>query len=166
MAERLHQLAAAATGLTATDTQALAYLGISGPMSQRALANCVGLSTGAVTGLVDRLERHQVCKREPHPTDRRSSMVTVTARGYDVLGDLTALLRRAGRAVPADRHEGLAADLDSIADALSGSTRELLLSPTPSRRPIPTSGDFAAPAPAPAPVPAPAPAPTSGDFAY
>lgn len=126
IAERLHQVAAAASGLTATDTQALAYLRISGPMSQRALADCIGLSTGAVTGLVDRLERHQVCKREPHPTDRRSSIVTLTPRGYDVLGDLTALLRRAGHAVPADRHEGLAADLRSIADALSGSTRDLI----------------------------------------
>jgi DNA-binding MarR family transcriptional regulator len=39
------------------------------------LAELTGLTTGAITGLVDRLERRGYARRERHPSDRRSVIV-------------------------------------------------------------------------------------------
>ena len=44
-------------------------------MTAGRLAELTGLTTGAITGLVDRLERRGYARREPHPTDRRSVIV-------------------------------------------------------------------------------------------
>jgi DNA-binding MarR family transcriptional regulator len=62
-------------GLNATDLEALDLLVRHGPMTAGRLAELTGLTTGAVTGLVDRLERRGYVRREPHPSDRRSVMV-------------------------------------------------------------------------------------------
>lgn len=117
--DRLRAVLAARCGLTTVESTAMSHLGIAGPLTQRQLGDRVGLSTGAVTGLVDRLERHGVCRREPHPTDRRSSFVTLTARGRSVLAQATDDLVRAADAVPAPRRAQLAADLESVTEAMS-----------------------------------------------
>ncbi len=117
--DRLRTVLAARCGLTSVESTALSHLALSGPLTQRHLGDRVGLSTGAVTGLVDRLERHGVCRREPHPTDRRSSYVTLTPHGREVLGDVTGDLLAAVEAVPAPRRQALAADLMTISDAMS-----------------------------------------------
>jgi hypothetical protein len=44
-------------------------------MSQRELAERLLLTSGAVTQLVDRLERMRLVSRRPHPTDRRITLV-------------------------------------------------------------------------------------------
>jgi DNA-binding MarR family transcriptional regulator len=62
-------------GLNATDLEALDLLVRHGPMPAGRLAELTGLTTGAVTGLVDRLERRGYVRREPHPSDRRSVVV-------------------------------------------------------------------------------------------
>ena len=41
------------------------------------------VSGGNVTGLVDRLEREGLVARKQHPTDRRSIMVALSARGHE-----------------------------------------------------------------------------------
>ena len=117
--ERLRAVLAARCGLTAVEASALSHLAMSGPLTQRHLGDRVGLSTGAVTGLVDRLEGHGVCRREPHPTDRRSSYVTLTPRGHDVLAEATGDLLDAARAVDRRRQEELAQDLHAISAAMS-----------------------------------------------
>jgi DNA-binding MarR family transcriptional regulator len=62
-------------GLSATDLEALDLLVRHGPITAGRLAELTGLTTGAVTGLVDRLERRGFARREPHPSDRRSVVV-------------------------------------------------------------------------------------------
>jgi DNA-binding MarR family transcriptional regulator len=44
-------------------------------LSASKLAKLSGFTTGAMTGILDRLERSGFARREPHPTDRRSVVV-------------------------------------------------------------------------------------------
>jgi DNA-binding MarR family transcriptional regulator len=61
--------------LNPTDLESLDILIRSGPITAGRLAELTGLTTGAVTGLVDRLERRGYVVREPNPADRRSVLV-------------------------------------------------------------------------------------------
>jgi DNA-binding MarR family transcriptional regulator len=61
--------------LNPTDLESLDILIRSGPITAGRLAELTGLTTGAVTGLVDRLERRGYVVREPNPADRRSVVV-------------------------------------------------------------------------------------------
>jgi DNA-binding MarR family transcriptional regulator len=69
------QAVADRVGLNPTDLESLDILVRNGPMTAGRLAELTGLTTGAITGLVDRLERRGYAVREPHPTDRRSIIV-------------------------------------------------------------------------------------------
>ena len=61
--------------ISSTDLETLDILARNGPMTAGRLAELTGLTTGAITGLVDRLERRGYARREPHPSDRRSVIV-------------------------------------------------------------------------------------------
>jgi len=69
------QAVADRVGISATDLETLDILVRSGPLTAGRLAELTGLTTGAITGLVDRLERRGYAHREPHPSDRRSVIV-------------------------------------------------------------------------------------------
>ena len=69
------QAVADRVGMNPTDLESLDILARNGPMTAGRLAEQTGLTTGAITGLVDRLERRGYARREPHPTDRRSVIV-------------------------------------------------------------------------------------------
>ncbi|WP_226900320.1 MarR family transcriptional regulator [Nonomuraea phyllanthi] len=72
----LNSLAAAeAAGLNATDYHALNLLDLTGPLTSGELAVRAGLTTGATTRLIDRLERGGHARRVPDPADRRKVMV-------------------------------------------------------------------------------------------
>jgi predicted transcriptional regulator len=61
--------------LPVTDLDALEHLELAGPLSQRDLAERLLLTSGAVTVLVDRLEAAGLVSRQPHPSDRRVTLV-------------------------------------------------------------------------------------------
>ena len=67
MAERL--------GINSTDLECLDLVLLRGPLTAGALAQLAGLTTGAITGVVDRLERAGLARRERDPGDRRKVMV-------------------------------------------------------------------------------------------
>jgi len=46
----------------------------------------------SVTNLVDGLERHGYATRAPHPSDRRTTLATITERGREVAAEATAAL--------------------------------------------------------------------------
>jgi DNA-binding MarR family transcriptional regulator len=64
------------TGMSASESQFLHLLALHGPMSPSELAHRSGLTSGTVTGVVDRLEELGFAGRERHPTDRRKVVVT------------------------------------------------------------------------------------------
>ena len=68
-------------------------MGCSGPLA------LLGLTSGAATGLVDRLQRGGWVRREPHPEDRRRQTVTATTEAREtVLRELLPLADDIGRA--------------------------------------------------------------------
>jgi DNA-binding MarR family transcriptional regulator len=52
-----------------------------GPSTQQALAQALRLTPRAITALVDALVESGFVTREPHPTDRRATLVTFTKQG-------------------------------------------------------------------------------------
>ncbi|MBV8954450.1 MAG: MarR family transcriptional regulator [Solirubrobacterales bacterium] len=73
-------LASELMGINQTDGRALDLLDQHGRMSAGELARASGLSTGAVTAVVDRLERSGYAQRVPDPQDRRRVLVEMTAK--------------------------------------------------------------------------------------
>ena len=69
---------AAALGLSATDFACLSIvLSEQRPIPAGRLARLAALSTGAVTGVLDRLERRGLVRRLPDPFDRRKVLIGV-----------------------------------------------------------------------------------------
>ncbi len=61
--------------INTTDLQCLAVIAGQGPMTAGQVAEATGLTTGAITGVVDRLEHAGLVRRESDPTDRRRVVV-------------------------------------------------------------------------------------------
>lgn len=67
------------TGLTTARVHLLWVLQHAGPSTQRDLARLCEVTPRNITGLVDGLEASGHVRRTPHPTDRRSVIVELTA---------------------------------------------------------------------------------------
>jgi DNA-binding MarR family transcriptional regulator len=65
-------------GVNRTDSRCIDILEQHGRMSAGQLAALAGLSTGAVTAVVDRLERAGYARRSGDPSDRRRVLVELT----------------------------------------------------------------------------------------
>jgi DNA-binding MarR family transcriptional regulator len=66
-------------GVNPTDLGALCLLLLHGPAPAGRLAELTGLTTGAITGVVDRLEKGGFVRREVDPADRRKVIVVPDA---------------------------------------------------------------------------------------
>jgi DNA-binding MarR family transcriptional regulator len=83
----LHSRAAAPlAGLNATDWECLDVLDWVGPITAGELARRVGITSGAVTGAIDRLEALGLVDRGADPNDRRKVIVRLS--DYDAIGAL------------------------------------------------------------------------------
>jgi DNA-binding MarR family transcriptional regulator len=69
------------SGLTLPQMHTLEILGADGDLRMTELAARMGVTTGSLTVLVDRLERGGFVVRKPHETDRRSIRVGLTPEG-------------------------------------------------------------------------------------
>ncbi len=70
-----HESVAAYLGVSAAEWKCLGLLREHGSSSASRLAELSGFTTGAITGIVDRLESAGYVRREAHATDRRSVIV-------------------------------------------------------------------------------------------
>jgi MarR family transcriptional regulator, organic hydroperoxide resistance regulator len=75
------------------------------PAAGSDVATELGITTGGVSKLVDRIEARGYCRRLPNPADRRSSLLELTAEGKRVLTEAGVafdeeLQRMLGSAVP------------------------------------------------------------------
>jgi DNA-binding MarR family transcriptional regulator len=70
-----HEAVSRRLGMTAAERRTLSVLGEMGVATPGQLATATGLTTGAITGIVDRLEKAGYAKREPNPDDRRSVLI-------------------------------------------------------------------------------------------
>jgi MarR family transcriptional regulator, organic hydroperoxide resistance regulator len=58
----------------------------------RDIVAALSLTTGGASKLVDRAQREGHCRRRPHPTDRRSSIVELTSQGQRLLAPASRTL--------------------------------------------------------------------------
>jgi DNA-binding MarR family transcriptional regulator len=77
--------ASATLGLGASDSQFLTLLRTRGPMTPGQVAKATGLTSGTVTGVIDRLEKANLVRRERVSGDRRKVLVVPTADAADRL---------------------------------------------------------------------------------
>lgn len=81
---QMHEAVARKAGLSGTDHKYLGFLIEKGQMTAGELATLTGLTTGAVTGLIDRFEKKGLVKRQFAADDRRKVFIvpnteTITA---------------------------------------------------------------------------------------
>ncbi|MGE4538090.1 MAG: MarR family winged helix-turn-helix transcriptional regulator [Desulfovibrio sp.] len=79
------------SGLTLPQMHTLEILGADGDLRMTELAARMGVTTGSLTVLVDRLERGGFVARRPHETDRRSIRVGLTPEGERLFTEHHAL---------------------------------------------------------------------------
>jgi DNA-binding MarR family transcriptional regulator len=63
-------------GLNATDMECLRFLFLKGIATPSELARQTGLTSGATTAMLDRLEKAGLLERHPNPNDRRGTLIT------------------------------------------------------------------------------------------
>jgi len=71
-----HTAIAERLGLNATDHKCADLIHRRGLNTASALAEATGLTTGAITGVIDRLEKAGIVRRDPDPNDRRRTLLT------------------------------------------------------------------------------------------
>jgi DNA-binding MarR family transcriptional regulator len=94
----LSQAVAAQLGIGPTDLDCLAVLQAVGPTSPGQLAEVLTLTTGAVTGILDRLAAAGFVVRDSDPDDRRRVIVTPVASRMAEVDQVYAPLREAAAA--------------------------------------------------------------------
>ncbi len=121
--DRLDAIACERVGITRNDLRALNALE-RGPLKPRDLAEGLGLTTGAVTSLIDRLERRGLVARAPDPEDRRGVHVVPTEAMFAALAPLYRGVAQRVMALAElygpDEARDAARHLRDIADAYAG----------------------------------------------
>ncbi|MBV9314189.1 MAG: MarR family transcriptional regulator [Pseudonocardia sp.] len=81
-------------GLTFARYEALVLLTFSrhGSLPMRVMGERLQLHPTSVTNIVDRLETDALAVRSPHPTDRRTTLVSITEAGRSRMTDATKAL--------------------------------------------------------------------------
>jgi DNA-binding MarR family transcriptional regulator len=118
------QAVARRAGLAPADMECLDLILTGGPTTPGRIGERTGLTSGAVTALLDRLERGGFVRRRPDPSDRRRVLVEAVPERLAPLAALFAPLQAAMEAI-LDRED--AAFLWRMADLLDraeAATRE------------------------------------------
>ena len=115
-ADMTHALAR--DGLTKSRAPLVWALQQHGPSTQKALADQLGTTPRNVTGLVDGLVATGFVTREPHPTDRRATLVSLTSHGRAVMERMAAdhneLAQQLFAAFGARQLDAFSSGLDSV----------------------------------------------------
>jgi DNA-binding MarR family transcriptional regulator len=72
---QMHEAIGRKLGLSGTDHKYLGFLLVHGAMTAGAFAAITGLTTGAMTGLIDRFEKRKLVKRQADKSDRRKIII-------------------------------------------------------------------------------------------
>ena len=80
------QTVANAVGISSSDLECLDFLNLEGRVTAGRLAEVTGLTTGAITGVVDRLEKAGLVRRERDPDDRRKVFIAIVPENIARIG--------------------------------------------------------------------------------
>jgi DNA-binding MarR family transcriptional regulator len=138
-----HEAVGRRLGLSGTERKLLDVLARTGPVTAGQLATHTGLTTGAITGIVDRLVRAGYARRQPNPADRRSVIVSrrpsarldkIRPQVFEPLGAaITELSARYSDAELA----AISSYLAGLTQILRQQTERLTSGTTPATRPVP-----------------------------
>jgi len=92
------QSVAGRLGMNSTDLECLDHI-LRGPVTAGRLAELTGLTTGAITGVIDRLERIGLARRESDPDDRRKTVVRALPTVLERIAPLFEPMERAAMGV-------------------------------------------------------------------
>jgi DNA-binding MarR family transcriptional regulator len=82
-------------GISNSDMECLDFLILEGRVTAGRLAEVTGLTTGAITGVVDRLEEAGLVRRERDETDRRKVFIAAVSENTAKIGRFYEHLQRA-----------------------------------------------------------------------
>ena len=105
--DKLDAKAASIVGVSRNDLRCLNILA-EAPTKPSQIASELGLTSGSVTTLLDRLEKANLAARERDPEDRRSVIVNPTSYLFEMLGPI---------------YSGVAKEIERIAEAYSSEER-------------------------------------------
>jgi DNA-binding MarR family transcriptional regulator len=82
-------------GISSSDMDCMDFLNLEGRMTAGRLAELTGLTTGAITGVVDRLEKAGFVRRERDESDRRKVFIAPVPARMMEIGHFYQLMQRA-----------------------------------------------------------------------
>src|SRR2546421_8425446 len=101
------QTVASRVGISSSDLECLDFLNLEGRVTAGRLAELTGLTTGAITGVVDRLEKAGLVRRERDDNDRRKVFIAVVPETAMKIGQLYVPMQQAmGKGVNAYSDDG------------------------------------------------------------
>lgn len=116
----MDQAVAARYGLSLAEMLALDHLESAGELTPGQLGPRLQLTSGAVTALIDRLERRGLAERAPNPTDRRSTVVRLTERtqrfAREAYEPFVRDVDRAARRLSATESDAVTRFMDDLAE--------------------------------------------------
>jgi DNA-binding MarR family transcriptional regulator len=80
------QTVANVAGISGSDLECLDFLNLEGRVTAGRLAEVTGLTTGAITGVVDRLEKAGFVRRERDAVDRRKVFIVIVPESVAKIG--------------------------------------------------------------------------------
>jgi DNA-binding MarR family transcriptional regulator len=80
------QTVASHAGISNSDLECLDFLNLEGRVTAGRLAEMTGLTTGAITGVVDRLEKAGLVRRERDASDRRKVFIAIVPENVAKIG--------------------------------------------------------------------------------
>jgi DNA-binding MarR family transcriptional regulator len=86
--DEVDELLAEALGINRTDARCMDLLDQHGRMTAGELAEASRLTSGAITAVIDRLERAGIARRVPDPSDRRRVLVEPTEKAVAFANEL------------------------------------------------------------------------------
>lgn len=89
------QTVANVAGISGSDLDCMDFLNLDGRMTAGRLAELTGLTTGAITGVVDRLEKAGFVRRERDEVDRRKVFIVTVPENAARIGRLYAPMQQA-----------------------------------------------------------------------
>src|ERR1700754_3538658 len=80
-------------GISASDMDCMDFLNLEGRMTAGRLAELTGLTTGAITGVIDRMEKAGFVRRERDDSDRRKVFIALVPDRLKEIGEFYGLLQ-------------------------------------------------------------------------
>jgi DNA-binding MarR family transcriptional regulator len=116
---RVSAAVAASLGIGPTDLRALLFLASRDGVTPKQMGDFMGLTSGAITNLVDRVVAAALVERVAHPRDRRSVMLVLAPGGEAAAAKVTEIYRAAfAEVVAPGEYRSLAHTFQALSDSL------------------------------------------------